>query len=129
MVLNIDLNMVFNVIFNVVLNMIFSMVLNMVLNMGLNMILNGVLNMNSSRNTNLISTKQFVSFNFYITSFSRLVLHFSLRSSFIRVNASNSNKISEYSSSEIESSDYAFEMRLLIVLSTKTAKIAIYSCF
>ena len=58
---------------------------------------------------------------------SRLVLDFILRSSFIRVNVSNSNKISEYS--EIESSDNAFEMRLLIVLSAETANIAIYSCF
>ena len=48
-------------------------------------------------------------------------------SSFIRVNVSNSNKISEYSSSEMELSDNAFEMRLLIVLSTDN--IAIFSCF
>ena len=38
-----------------------NMVLNMVLNMGLNT--------NSSRNTNLVSTKQFMSFSFYITTF------------------------------------------------------------
>ena len=40
--------------------------------------------------------------------FSRLVLDFILRSSFIRVNVSHSNKISEYSSSEIKLSDNAF---------------------
>ena len=53
----------------------------------------------------------------------------SSRSSFIYKNVSNSNKISEYSSSEMESSDNAFEMRLLIVLSAETANIAIFSCF
>ena len=45
-----------------------------------------VLNMNSSRNTNLISANQFISFSFYIASFSRLILDFSLRSSLTRVN-------------------------------------------
>ena len=51
--------------------------------------------------------------------FSRLILDFSQRSSFIRVNISNSNEISEYSSSEMESSDNAFEMKLLIRLAMK----------
>ena len=50
-------------------------------------------------------------------------------SSLFRVNVSNCNKISEYSSSEMESSDNAFEMRQLIVLSPETANIAIFSCF
>ena len=45
------------------------------------------------------------------------------------MNVSNSNKISEYSSSEMESSVNAFEMRLLIVLSIETVNIAIFSCF
>ena len=87
-----------------------------------------VLNTNSSRNTNRISSMQFISFSFYIAGFLRLVSDFSLRSSFIRVNVSNSNKIYEYSSSEMESSD-AFEMRLLIVLSAETANIAIFWYF
>ena len=104
-----------------VLNMVLNTALNMVFNTALSMVLNTVSNTgsntNSSRNTNLISTKQFISFSFYIISFSRLILDFSLRSSFIRVNVSNSNKISEYSLSEIDPSDNAFEMRLLIVLS------------
>ena len=52
----------------------------------------------------------------YYLFFSKLVLDFILRSSFIRVNVSNSNKISKYTSSEMESSDNAFEMRLLILL-------------
>ena len=95
---------------------------------GLNMILNMVLNMNSSRIINLISTKQFNSFSFYIASFSRLVLDFILRYSLTRVNVSNSNKISEYSSSEMDPSENAFEMRLLMVLSDEIANIAIFSC-
>ena len=45
------------------------------------------------------------------------------------MNVSNSNRISEYSSSEMESSDNSFQMRLLIVLSDETANIAIFSCF
>ena len=45
------------------------------------------------------------------------------------MNVSNSNKISEYSPSEMESSYNAFEMRTLIVLSDETANIAIFSCF
>ena len=73
---------------------------------------------------------ELISYSFYITSFfSRLVLDSILRSSFICVNVSNSNKISEYSSSEMESSDNAFEMRLLIVLSDETADIVIFSFF
>ena len=84
--------------------------------------------MNSSLNTNLISTKQFISFIYYITLFLRVILDFSLRSSFIGVNISNSKKMSEYCTSEMEPSDYAFEMRLLIVLSAETANIAIFSC-
>ena len=47
----------------------------------------------------------------------------------MRVNVSNSNEMSEYSSSEMESSDNAFEMRLLIVLSAETAKIASFLVF
>ena len=99
--------------------------------MVLNMVLNTVLNMNSGRSTNLISTKQFISFSFYIILpvFPRLILDFSLMSTFIRVNDSNRNKISVYSSSEMESSDNTFEMRLLIVLSAETANIAIFSIF
>ena len=58
--------------------------------------------------------------------FSRLVLDFIPRSSFIRVKVSNSNNISEYSSSEMESSDNAFDMRLLIVLSVETANVTIF---
>ena len=63
--------------------------------------------------------------------FSRLILDFTLRSSFIRVNVSNLNKISEYSSPEMESCDKknAFQMRLLIVLSVEAANIAIFSRF
>ena len=112
-----------------VLNMVFNMVLTMVLDMVLNTVLNMVSNTNASRNINLVSSKQFISFSFYITSFSRFVLAFILRSSFIRVNISNSISISEYSSFEMKSSDNAFEMRLLIVLSAETANIAIFSCF
>ena len=116
-------------VFNTVLNMVLNMFLNMVLKTILNMILNEVSNTNSSRNTNLISWKQFISFSFYIASFLRFILDFSLRSSFIHVNVSISNKISEYYSSEMKSSDNAFEMILLIVLSDETANIAILSCF
>ena len=109
-----------------------NMILNTVCNTGLNMVLNTVLitvlNTNSSWNSNVIPN-QFISFSFYIASFSRHILDFSPRSSFIRVNVSNFNKISEYSSSEMESSDNAFAMRLLIVLSGKTANIVIFSCF
>ena len=105
------------------------MVLNMVLTLDLNMVLNMVLNINSSWITNVISRKQFISFSFYIASFSRLVLDFIVRSSLTRVNVSNSNKIKEYSSSEMDPSDNTFEMRLLIVLSYDTANIAIISCF
>ena len=105
------------------------MVLNVVLNMVLYMVLNVVLNMNSSRITNRISTKQLISFSFYIASFLRLVLDFIQRSSLTRVNVSNSIKSSEYSSSEMDPSDNAFEMRLLIVLIDETADIAIFSCF
>ena len=68
-----------------VLNTVLNMVLNMALNIVLNMVLNTDLNMNSSRNTNLISTKQFISFSFNITTFSRLILNFTLSSSFFRV--------------------------------------------
>ena len=87
-----------------------------------------VLHMNSSRITNLISKKQLISFSFYTASFSRLVLDFILRSPLTRVIVSSSNKITEYSSSEMDPSD-AFEMRLLIVLRDETANIAIFSCF
>ena len=58
-----------------------------------------------------------------------LILNFTLRSSFIRANVSNSNKISEYSSSETKSSENAFEMILLIVLSAETANVAVFSFF
>ena len=58
-----------------------------------------------------------------------LVLDFILRSSFIRVNFSNSNKFCEYSSSQLESSDNSFEITLLTVLSAETVNIAIFSCF
>ena len=88
-----------------------------------------VLNTTSSQNTNLISTQQFFSFSIYITSFPRLVLDFILSSSFICENVSYSNKISEYSSSEIVSSDNAFKTRLLILLSAEIGNIAIFSCF
>ena len=73
MVLTMTLNMILNMVLNMVLRMALNMVLNLVLNMVLNMVLNLVLNMNSSRKTNLISTKQFISFSFYISSFSRLI--------------------------------------------------------
>ena len=101
--------------------------MNTILNRVLHTALNTVLNMNSNRNTNFISTKQFISFSFYITSFFKAYLRFSRTSSFFRVNVSNSNKISEYSSSEMEPSDHAFEMRLLIVLSDETANIPSFS--
>ena len=45
------------------------------------------------------------------------------------MNVSNYNKISEYASSEMESSDNAFEMRLLIVLRGKKANFEIFSWF
>ena len=118
--LNTVLNMVLNMVLNIVLNKISNMASSIVSNKVSNMVLNAVLNMFLSRNTNLVSTKQFISFSFYITSFSRLILDFSLTASFIRVNVSNSNKISDYSSSEMESSDNAFEMTLLIVLRDET---------
>ena len=90
-----------------VLNMVLNTGVNMVLNIVLKIVLNIVSNTNSSRNINLISSKQFISFSFY-TVFLRLVLDFIPRSSFLRVNVSYSNKTSEYSSSEMESSDNAF---------------------
>ena len=130
MVWNMDLitvlKMFLNLVSNLVLNTVLNMDLRMVLNMYLNMVSNTVLNMNSSRNTNLFSSKQFISFSFYII---RLILDFSLRSSFIRVNISNSNKINEDSSYEMEPSDNAFEMRLLIVLSYESANIAMISWY
>ena len=112
-----------------VLNMILDMVLNMVLNMDSNMVLNTVLIMNSSRNTNFFSTKQFISFSFYITSFFKAHLRSFSKIFFQSCERFKHNKINEYSSSEMESSDNAFEMRLLIVLSDETANIAIFSCF
>ena len=86
-----------------------------------------VLNINSSQSTILVSVKQFISFSVYIISFLKAFqgLKFTLRSSFIRVNVSNSIKKSEYYSSEMKSSDNAFEMRLLIVLSAEAANISI----
>ena len=109
---------------------VLNMVLNMDLNMTLNIVLNIVSNTNSCRNTNIISSKQFITWSLYIASFfSKLILDFILRSSFIRVNVPNSNTISEYSSSEMKSSDNVFEMRLLIVLRAETAYIVIFSCF
>ena len=104
-------------------------ILNMVSNMILNMILNMVLNMSSSRRSWRISINTTLASVSILPVFSRLVLDFILRSSFIRANVSNSNKINEYSSSEIVSSVNAFHMRLLIVLSDETANIAIFSCF
>ena len=101
----------------------------MVLNMVSNIVVNMVLNTNSRRNTNLISTKQFMSFSFYITSFFKARLRLYSKIFFLRMNVSNSNKISEYSSSGMELSDNAFQMRLLIVLSAETANIATFSCF
>ena len=68
-ILNMILNLVLKMILNMVLNKVLNMVLTMILNMVLNMVLNFVLIINSSRNTNLISTKQFVCFSFYINSF------------------------------------------------------------
>ena len=129
MVSSMVLNMVSNMALNMILNMIFNMVLNMVLKMVSNMIFNVVLNMNASQNTNLISTKLFISFTFYITSFLRHILDLSLRYSLIRVIVLNSNKINAYSSYEMDSSDNTFEMRPRIVLSDETANIAIFSCF
>ena len=126
-ILNTVLYTVLNMVWNTVLNMVSNMVLNIVLNMVLKMVSNTVLNINSCRNTYLISRKQFINLSFYITSFQGSCLRFSLRSSFILLNVSNFNKISEYSSSEMESSDNAFEMRLLLVLGDETANIAIFS--
>ena len=120
--------MVSNTVSNMVLKTVLKMVLNMVLNTDLNMVLNTVLNMSSSLNGSRISIKEDTSFSYYNTSFFKARLYFILRSSFIRVDVSNSNKITEYSSFEMESSDNAFEMRLLILLSDETATIAIFSC-
>ena len=64
-----------------------------------------------------------------LPDFATLFLDFIIKSSFFRVNFSNFNKISENSSSEMVSSDNAFEMRLLIVLRIETVNIAIFSCF
>ena len=99
--------------------------------MVLNIILNMVSNMRLSRNSCRVSIKYNTSFSFYITSFfkTRLIFYSKVFFHLMRVNVSNSNKISEYSSSEMESSDNAFDMRLLIVLSAETANIAIFSCF
>ena len=115
-------NIVSNVVLNTVLNMVLNtVVLNTVLNMVLIMVLNTVLNISSSRNGCRISINKTQASVSILPVFTRLVLYFILRSSFICVNVSNSNKIREYSSSEIESSVNAFEMRLLIVLSAETA--------
>ena len=59
---------------------------------------------------------QFLHYQF----FSKFILDFSLMSSFFRVNVSNPNKSDEYSSYEMESSDNAFQMSQLIVLSAET---------
>ena len=91
--------------------------------------LNMALNTNSSQITILFQRSNAFASVSILPDFSRLILDFSLRSSFIRVNVSNSNKISEYSSSEIESSYNAFDMRLLTVLTAQTAIVAICSCF
>ena len=75
-----DLNTVLNIILNMVLNTVLNRVLNMysktVLNTVSNIVLNKVLNMFSGRNTSLISTKQFISFSFNITSFFKAHLRF-----------------------------------------------------
>ena len=76
MVLNMALDMVLDMVLDAVLDMVLNMVLDMVLNMVLDMVLNMVLNTNSSGNTNLISSKQFISFSFYITSFFKARLSF-----------------------------------------------------
>ena len=68
MVVNMGSNTVLNTVLNAVLNTVLNTVFNTVLNTGLNTAVKMVLNMKSSRHTNLISTKQFVSFS-YITSF------------------------------------------------------------
>ena len=125
MVLDMDLNMVLNM----VLTMVLSIVLNMILNMVFNRALNIVVNMNSSRNTNIVSTKQFISFSIYITSFLNAHLRFYSKVFFHSCECFKPNKINEYSSSEMKSYDNAFEMRLLIVLSAETANIAISLCF
>ena len=88
-----------------------------------------VSNTNSRRSTNLISAKQFISFSFYITCFFKARLRLYSEVFFRSCDISNSNTITENSSSEMESSDYAFEMRLLIVLSAETVNITICSCF
>ena len=116
-----------NMISNKVLNTVSNLVLNTVLNTVLNLVLNTVLNMVLNTFWTWVQVEVVVVFRLNKTLalvsillvFSRLVLHFILRSSFIRVNVSNSNKISEYFSSEMELSDNAFEMRLLIVLRLK----------
>ena len=104
-ILNMVLNTVLNTVLDMVSNTVFNMSLNMVLDRVLNTVLNVVLNMNSSLKTNLISTKQSLASVSILPVFSRLILDFSLMSSFFRVNVSSSNKISEYSKSEMESSD------------------------
>ena len=44
------------------------------------------------------------------------------------MNVWNSDKSNEYSSSEMESSDNAYKIRQLIMLSAETVNIAIFSC-
>ena len=127
--LNLVSNTALNAVWNIVSNTALNTVLIMVSNTTLNTVLNMVSNTNSSRNTDLVSSKQFVNYSFHIASFFYARFRFYLIYSFIRVNVSNSIKISEYSSSEMDPSDNAFEMRLLIVLSDKTANNAIFSCF
>ena len=118
-----------NKVLNIVLNMALNMVLNMVLIMVLNMVLNMILNMSSSCSCRISIKNRTLASVSILPVFSRFVLDFILRSFFIRVNVSNYNKLSEYSSYEIELSDNAFEMRLLIVLSVETANISIFSSF
>ena len=89
------------VLLGMVLNMVFNTVLNTVLNMVLNMLLNMVLNIVQVRIVVVFRLNKTLASVCILPVFSRLVLDFILRSSFIRVNVSNFNKISEYSSSEM----------------------------
>ena len=89
-------------VLKMVLNMVLSTVLIMVLNMGLDMVLNiGYEHeLKSEHQFYFLEAIHYLQFLYY-QFFSRLVLDFMLMSSFFRVNVSNSNKISEYSSSEM----------------------------
>ena len=108
---------------NTVLNMILNTILNTVLKMVLNTFWTWFWSWDQVEEVVEFRLNNTLASVSILPVFSRLASDFILRSYFIRVNVSNSSKISEYSSSEKVSSDNAFEMRLLIVLSlsVKTA--------